>query len=131
MQEFAARTHQEKAHELARDYTPASMDQAAMPVRVEQWEVDSKPVYRVVGVSWGGTRVTDKLIIRFHPKLPFVPVDEVAARATGQAWSLWSHLWRPRQAATYALQLYVNDKAVPARRLQRGFYTRLVQVERI
>jgi DMSO/TMAO reductase YedYZ molybdopterin-dependent catalytic subunit len=130
MLEFAGRTHQPlPVPTLARDFRPAAIDQAAMPLRVEHWDVGGKPTYRVVGVSWGGTQTTDKLIVRFHPKLPFVPVQEVAPRAPGQEWSLWSHLWRPTQAATYAIQLYVNDKAVPARRLQRGHYTRFVQVE--
>jgi DMSO/TMAO reductase YedYZ molybdopterin-dependent catalytic subunit len=132
MLEFATRTHQPApVPKLARDFRAATMDQAAMPLRVELWEVDGKPVYRVVGVSWGGTHVTDKLIVRFHPRLPFVPVQEVAPRAPGQEWSLWSHLWRPSQAAAYAIQLYVNDKTVPALRLQRGHYTRFVQVERV
>ena len=35
MQEFAARTHQHGVPKLAKDYKPAIIDQAAMPIRVE------------------------------------------------------------------------------------------------
>ena len=55
MREFAARTHQRGMPALARDYEPAVIDLAALPVRVERWRVDDRLVYRVVGIRWGGT----------------------------------------------------------------------------
>ncbi len=51
--------------EKARDYQPAMIDQVALPVRVEAWRLDGKVAYRVVGITWGGTKRTDKLLIRF------------------------------------------------------------------
>ena len=55
MHEFAARTHQPfdrlKAgtEVVARDFVPAVIDTAAMPVRVEKWAIDGRLAYRVVG----------------------------------------------------------------------------------
>src|SRR5258708_38345155 len=42
MQEFAARTDQQGVPKLARDYRPAIIDQAAMPIRVEKWLVNGR-----------------------------------------------------------------------------------------
>ena len=53
MVEFASRTHQDGTPSLARDYQPALMDQAAMPVRVEKWLADGRVSYRIVGISVG------------------------------------------------------------------------------
>ena len=77
MQEFAARTHQKGVPVLARDYRPASPDQAAMPVRVEKWRLarGGGLLYRVVGISWGGHQTTDRLTLRFNASEPFVPVE--------------------------------------------------------
>ena len=54
MSEFAARTMQNGNPPLARDFIPAFIDQAAMPVRVEKWSLGGQVVYRVVGLIWGG-----------------------------------------------------------------------------
>jgi len=40
MWEFANRTHQQGPPALARDYTPAVIDTAATPIRIERWSVD-------------------------------------------------------------------------------------------
>src|SRR6185369_9127809 len=42
MQEYASRTGQTGVPALAKDYLPGVIDQAAMPVRVEQWRVEGK-----------------------------------------------------------------------------------------
>ena len=54
MAEYAGRTHQGGLPELARDYTPAVIDTAALPVRIERWMRDDKTFYRVIGIIWGG-----------------------------------------------------------------------------
>lgn len=132
MREFAARTHQDGEPALARDYKPAAMDQAAMPVRVEKWKVDGKLIYRIVGVSWGGAKPSSKLAMRAVAKLPseepFTAVSECAERAPGQPWSMWSALWRPAQAGEHAIQLVVNETDAVQKRLKTGFYTRTVQI---
>src|SRR5262249_22404801 len=53
MREFASRTHQRRIPTLARDYQPAVIDPAAMPVRVEKWLVGGRVTYRVYGIIWG------------------------------------------------------------------------------
>ena len=47
MLEFAARTHQQGAPKLAREFRPASIDAAAMPTRIEKWLIDGKIKYRI------------------------------------------------------------------------------------
>ena len=114
MKEFASRTHQDGVPELARDYQPASMDQAAMPVRIEKWRVDGEIPYRVVGIMWGGYAVTDALTIRFGPggarRCP-----STSARSSGpnRTWTLWSHAWRPAGAGSSAIALYDRRSVDP------------------
>jgi DMSO/TMAO reductase YedYZ molybdopterin-dependent catalytic subunit len=75
MLEYAARTHQVGPPALARDYTPAVIDAAAMPVRVERWSVDGRTLYRIIGIVWGGTKPTGALAIRFKTGQPWTPVE--------------------------------------------------------
>src|SRR5205807_6377049 len=68
MQEYAGRTHQKGVPALARDFQPATIDQAAMPIRIEKWLVNEKLKYRVVGIAWGGHTPVKTLMIRFNPE---------------------------------------------------------------
>ncbi len=129
MKEFAGRTHQKGVPELARDYQPASMDLAAMPVRIEQWQDDKGKFYRVVGVQWGEGCPSDKLVIRFAPRDPYVAVEHCPTEPADAGWMLWSHTWRPRVSGMHIIQLRVNDPKVRTRRLATGFYVRYAVVE--
>ena len=131
MREFASRTHQDGVPALARDYKPATMDQAAMPVRIEKWRVAGKIVYRVVGIMWGGYRVTDKLSIRFASGQPYAPVDVCPKQSTNQTWTIWSHAWRPTTAGSYAIALRIDDPSIPTRRLDAGLYRRTIDITEI
>ncbi|MFQ5789336.1 MAG: molybdopterin-dependent oxidoreductase [Acidobacteriota bacterium] len=125
MREYASRTHQDGVPELARDFEPASMDLAAMPIRVEKWRTNEEVTYRVVGILWGGHGLTDGLVIRFNPDTPYAPVEDYVHETNG-TWALWSHTWKPRTPRRYAIQLQVNDPAIRTRRLDRGYYIRQV-----
>jgi DMSO/TMAO reductase YedYZ molybdopterin-dependent catalytic subunit len=127
MQEFASRTHQDGVPGLARDYKPATVDQAAMPVRIEKWRVAGKILYRVVGIVWGGYRPTDKLSIRFASGQPYAPVH-VCPKSTNRTWTIWSHAWRPSAAGSYAIALTIDDPSIRARRLAAGFYERTIDI---
>ena len=131
MREFARRTHQHGDPALAREFTPAVIDQAAMPVRVEKWLADGRIAYRVIGVMWGGSRPTNALQIRFRPDEPFVPVSDCPMPETTRTWSLWSHVWRPAVARRYQIVLRVNDPAIRTRRLDLFFYVREVVVDEV
>lgn len=131
MREFAARTHQDGQPALARDYRPATIDTAATPVRVEQWLVDGRITYRVVGVVWGGEQPARALAIRFNRDEPFVPVTLCPAPATSDIWSLWSHVWRPRTPGRYQIVLRVTDPITPASRLDMYFYLREVWIDEV
>jgi len=129
MKEFASRTHQDGVPGLARDYRPASMDQAAMPVRVERWRTAGGGLlHRIVGVMWGGYAFTDALEIRANPDLPWMPVEVCPPQATNETWTLWSHAWSPAAPGAYAIQLRIADPTIPTRRLDQGFYVRTVEV---
>jgi DMSO/TMAO reductase YedYZ molybdopterin-dependent catalytic subunit len=131
MMEYASRTMQNGVPALARDYLPASIDQAAMPVRVEKWRVDGKLLYRVVGVMWGGQRVTDALAIRFNPDEPWVPVDVCPPQTTNATWTLWTHAWHPDATGAYAIALHVTDPSIVTRRLDAGYYVRNVVIDEV
>jgi DMSO/TMAO reductase YedYZ molybdopterin-dependent catalytic subunit len=126
MREYAQRTHQTGVPELARDYRPAAMEQAAMPVRVERIGKGRK--FRVVGVTWGGGRVTEGLVIRFRAGEEYQPVRVIAAPEEKTTWALWSYDWEPAGPGLYSIQLQISDPTVPKRRLDRGFYIRHVRV---
>ncbi len=127
MREFASRTHQRGVPELAKDYRAASMDLAAMPVRVQKKTVDGNSVYTLTGIIWGGDRATDKLVIRFNRGTDYVPVDSYEHK-TNQTWTLWRHRWTPDRPGRYRIQLQVDDPEISTQRLDRGFYTRSIEV---
>jgi DMSO/TMAO reductase YedYZ molybdopterin-dependent catalytic subunit len=129
MREFAARTHQIAGATLARDFAPAVIDTAAMPVRVEKWIANGRPQYRMVGIVWGGATPTNALSIRFRSGHPWVRVDNCPLPASTLTWSLWSHTWRPTEAGHYQIVLRVDDPAIRTRRLDIFFYVREIQID--
>lgn len=128
MQEFARRTHQDGVPALARDYAPADMQQAAMPVRIERWRVDGRERLRVFGILWGGARPTDRLTIRFAPDAPFAPVSICPAMADNRTWTLWTHTWDPPAPGEYVIRCGIDDPMISTRRLDVGYYDRFVTV---
>jgi DMSO/TMAO reductase YedYZ molybdopterin-dependent catalytic subunit len=128
MIEFAARTHQTAAHELAADYAPATMQQAAMPVRIEKWMIDGELVFKIVGIMWGGDELTDALAIRFNDDEP-VPVELCEPPTTNDTWTLWWYIWRPTEIGEYEITMVIEDPEIPTIRLDSGFYARRVVIE--
>jgi DMSO/TMAO reductase YedYZ molybdopterin-dependent catalytic subunit len=129
MQEYAARTMQSGVPQMAREYKPATIEQAAMPIRIEKWARNEKISYRVVGIVWGGSVPVKKLQIRFNPEEEYVDVDGFQQTAN-DPWSFWTHAWAPKPG-TYMIRLRVADPGVPARRLEAGYYMRTVEISEI
>jgi len=130
MQEYAARTMQNGVPQTAREYKPALIEQAAMPIRIEKWVVGDKIRYRVVGIAWGGSTPVKNLQIRFNPEEEYVAVDDFE-HTTNDSWNFWTHTWMPKQTGTYMLRLRVADPGVAARRLEAGYYMRTVEISEI
>jgi DMSO/TMAO reductase YedYZ molybdopterin-dependent catalytic subunit len=128
MVEFAARTHQRGVPALARDFVPATVDHAALPVRIEHWSLSGRPVYRVVGIQWGGDTPSNALEIRFHPDSPFVRVSDCPLPKSTRTWSLWTHEWMPEAPGRYEISLRFSDDAIRTRRLDMDFYRRAVTI---
>ena len=126
MQEYAARTNQRGLPALARDYQPAVIDPAAMPVRIEKWLVNGKVQYKVIGIVWGGPQLASDLLIRSGPEEPYVPVSGVLP--VRSSWGLWTYSWTPVHSGTYRIRLRLADASVRTRRLDEGFYVRQVRV---
>jgi DMSO/TMAO reductase YedYZ molybdopterin-dependent catalytic subunit len=131
MKEFASRTHQLAAWDFAVDYLPATMDQAAMPVRVEKWSDEGSIVYRLVGIMWGGYQPTDALTISFDGGGSYSPVGLCSKPTTVRTWSLWSHLWRPPTAGRYLVRMGISDPTIPTRRLDLGWYDREIEIDEV
>ncbi|MFQ5935559.1 MAG: molybdopterin-dependent oxidoreductase [Acidiferrobacterales bacterium] len=127
MKEYASRTHQDGMPKLAKDFRPATIDLVAMPIRIEQWRVGGRLVYRVVGILWGGNKLTDTLMIRFNADMPYVPVRDYD-HETNATWTVWSYTWRPKVRGRYPIQLKVADPSIRTRRLDSGFYVRTVDI---
>ena len=131
MLEFAARTHQTPSAKAAREFVPATIDTAAMPVRVEKWRVDGRLEYRITGIIWGGSKPTNALSIRFRSGQPWIAVDDCPMPASTLTWSLWSHTWRPDAPGRYEIVLRVDDQSIRARRLDLFFYVREINIEEV
>lgn len=127
MQEYASRTHQSGTPALARDYEPAMIDSAAMPIRIERWKVNGRIQYKVIGIHWGGTRPIKSLRISFNGGVDWRLVERVD-EGTGDSWALWTHSWSPRKAGRYKIRLKVDDTTVRTRRLDMGYYDRVVDI---
>jgi DMSO/TMAO reductase YedYZ molybdopterin-dependent catalytic subunit len=131
MREFAERTHQPHDVRLAREFTPPTIDVAAVPVRIEQWAVGGRPLYRIVGIVWGGSIATSALQIRFRTEDAWVNVTDCPRPTTTATWSLWSHNWRPETTGRYHIALRVNDPSIRTRRLDLFFYVRQVDISEV
>ena len=131
MQEFAARTFQDGRPDRARDFSSAVIDHAAMPIRVEKWIVNSRVVYRVVGIIWGGAEPTDALAIRFNANEPYVRVSHCPKPTSTSTWSLWSHVWHPPARGRYDIVLKIDDPKIQSRRLDVYYYARSVDIDEI
>jgi DMSO/TMAO reductase YedYZ molybdopterin-dependent catalytic subunit len=131
MREFAARTHQHGEPTLARDYEAATIDTAAIPVRVEKWAVDGLIEYRITGIMWGGSKPTNALSIRFRSGGPWVKVDDCPMPETTLTWSVWTHTWRPTEPGRYQIVLRVDDPSIRTRRLDLFYYVREIEISEI
>ncbi len=135
MREFAARTHQPTA-ELragdaapARDFIAASIDTAAMPVRVEKWLVGGRLEYRITGIIWGGSEadqravdpVQDRRALAAGRRLPAAGVD-------ADLEPVVAHL-APSAPGRYQIVLKVNDPTIRTRRLDLFFYVREIEID--
>ena len=129
MTEFAVRTHQDGIPQLARDYAPADIHQAAMPIRVEKWRTAAGDLlYRVVGVLWGGNETTDRLTIDWGGGPVLVDTYE---HLTNTTWTLWEHAWAPPGTGDYTISMGVDDPSIPTRRLDSGWYLRDVAIDEV
>jgi len=130
MQEYAVRTLQSGRPQIARDYDPATVDPAALPVRIEKWIVAVKIRYRIVGIAWGGSQPIKTLQIRFNPLEKFQPILGFRQEKT-DPWSIWTHTWSPRAPGACQIRLAVTDPPLRARKLDIGLYDRTVQITEI
>jgi DMSO/TMAO reductase YedYZ molybdopterin-dependent catalytic subunit len=128
MQEYAGRTMQTGVPGLAKDYQPATLDIAAIPIRIEKWSVGGKIKYRAIGILWGGTSPVPGLEIRFRPDEEYVPVEDVQYSGN-HSWSFWSQAWTPQKAGSYTIRLRSKGSNNVARRLNSGYYERSVDIE--
>jgi hypothetical protein len=131
MREFASRTMQTGTPDLARDFIPAEIDVAALPVRVEKWLLDGAIVYRVVGIVWGGSVAASALDIRFGDGGEWQAVTDYTPPSDLKTWSLWTTLWQPPAAGDYSIVLRVAAPALRTRRLDEAFYLRVVTIDAV
>jgi DMSO/TMAO reductase YedYZ molybdopterin-dependent catalytic subunit len=133
MQEFAARTHQDRVPARALDYAAPVIDLAATPIRVEKRRRDGRLEYRVVGIVWGGQSPAERarLLIRFNPNESFKPFAVCPTPTTHRTWSLWEYRWRPTQPGPYSIVLQAASPDIRARRLDLSFYIRRVLIDEV
>jgi DMSO/TMAO reductase YedYZ molybdopterin-dependent catalytic subunit len=128
MREYAGRTLQRGLPSLARDYQPATIGSAAMPVRIEKWRIDGTIRYHIAGIRWGPGSI-GKCEIRFGPEEQFTQVDRV--EGVGDTWSFWSHEWIPRRTGEFTIRLRLNGEKNDTRKLDSGYYDRSLEIAEI
>ena len=131
MIEFASRTHQDGVPALARDFNAPSIQQAAMPIRIEKWRDELGVFYRIVGVLWGGQRPAPRLQLSFDGGVRFENVDLNPPVGQNQTWTLWHHIWEPPRTGEYVLQCRVPDPDIPTVRLDSAYYQRSTIVDEV
>jgi DMSO/TMAO reductase YedYZ molybdopterin-dependent catalytic subunit len=129
MLEYSQRTHQRGIVKLAAEFEPPAIDTAAMPIRIERWTQSGRPLYRVVGVMWGGAKPVGELLIRFRNNEEWVAVDNCPLPASTATWTIWSHWWRPAIARRYEIVLKAADPLIPTRRLDVFYYIRDIDID--
>lgn len=148
MREYAGRTHQDPAGprdrflmergrrpegpQLARDFRPATIDPAAVAVRVEKRsEAEGRISYRIFGILWGGVPrgpfPAPALRIRIDPGLQEAPVETIE-RSAGSPWTLWSHTFEPRAPGRHRIELAIKEPGVRTRRLDMAYYAREIDI---
>jgi DMSO/TMAO reductase YedYZ molybdopterin-dependent catalytic subunit len=130
MVEYAVRTLQNGRPRFARDYAPATVDAAALPVRVEKWIAGGKIRYRVVGLAWGGSVPASGLRIRFNPGDPYMPVGRFHLAKT-DSWTVWNYTWSPAAPGDYTMRMAFADDSIRARKLDLGLYDRTVHTSEV
>jgi hypothetical protein len=128
MREFAARTHQDGVPERALDYAPATIDPAALPVRVELWRTAQGRELHITGILWGGSRPVERLSIRCGAESPWLPVDHLDPVTSVTTWRLWSHAVPAPPPGAMQIRLRVDDPGIRTRRLDHGYYARTVEL---
>ncbi len=131
MREFAGRTMQSGTPDLARDFIPAEIDVAALPIRVEKWVLDGAVVYRVVGIVWGGSVAASALEIRFGDDGAWQPVTDYTPPSDLETWSLWTTRWQPPALGDYGIVLRVAAPLLRTRRLDAAYYLREVAIDEV
>jgi DMSO/TMAO reductase YedYZ molybdopterin-dependent catalytic subunit len=130
MQEYASRTMQEGVPQLAREYKPATLDVAAIPVRIEKWFVNGRIEFHVIGIQWGGSQPAGALEIQFNPTEPYVQVQDFRPSST-TTWNFWKHIWTPSSSGRYLIRLRPQSSTILARRLRSGYYLRHVDINNL
>ena len=132
MVEFATRTHQTEPHKLAAAYTPADIQTAATPVRVEKRKGSARASSTASSASCGAAR-RRSIGCRFASGTTsaFTPFAVCPTPKTHTMWSLWEYRWKPAAPGTYDIALEVADQSVPQRRLKSGYYIRQVKIEEV
>ncbi len=129
MREFASRTHQNGVPAMARDFVPAVIDTAAMPVRVEKFEMaDGSLAYRIIGIVWGGDVAEPPIQVHFGGSAgqggEWFDVNVCPARPDAHAWGLWWFTWRPKATGRHYINCRIDDPSIRTQRLETGGYLR-------
>lgn len=130
MREFAGRTHQPREATLASGFRPATMDQSAMPVRIEKWRVDGEVVYRAYGILWGGSMPTNELVLSWGGENQ-QRVETCPPHRMNATWTIWQTAWRPGTTGELSLRMRIEDPAIPTIRLDSGYYARNVVIDEV
>ena len=127
MKEFASRTHQHVAFDLAREYSAPFVEAAAVCVRAENVRIDGKIRLRLVGIVWGGTKPAELLRL-FLDEAPGEPLFVKTRASSASTWGLWEHTFPPLAPGLHRVRLAVEPIETPQRRLKLDWYTRVFEV---
>ena len=127
MKEFAARTHQHVAFDLARQYSAPIVEAAALCIRAEHRRVGGKVRLFLRGIVWGGTKPTE-LMRLFLDEAPGDPLFVKTPAASATTWGIWEYTGPALAPGLHSVRLGIEPIGTPQRRLDLGWYTRVFEV---
>jgi DMSO/TMAO reductase YedYZ molybdopterin-dependent catalytic subunit len=127
MKEFAARTHQHVAFDLARQYSAPVVEAAALCIRAEHRRVGGKVRLFLRGIVWGGTKPTE-LMRLFLDEAPGDPLFVKTPASSATTWGIWEYTGPALAPGLHSVRLGIEPIGTPQRRLDLGWYTRIFEV---
>ncbi len=135
MREFSDRTHQIGTPQIISEYKNPVIDYTAIPIKVEKWKkLNGSPIYRIIGLQWGGQNTRPDLRINISHKNKDLEVNKIVdsvERNNLLSWQHWWYWWEPSKTGRHQITLSLKNSKHLSRRLDDKYYRQAVYISDI